>query len=319
MATTSAWQTRRRPCTHAALTSSTTTSREAAPGGPLSVQASIAAREITRADIWTISEMNHLPVGARFGRRSVVRGPVIAGSTGRSRGTCCSRSRRPVPPRARAAGRRVTPPPAAANARPIGRQLTRHSSPVLNEPKKNVSDRVGTRARSLAERNPVGAIVGVNQRWGMIGFGPSRFVSEAGAVADPHERGRSPAVVPASHDPIELVVALGPVLRLPQVLRHRIERQAEGIPDAGGPHARPERVAGRCRSVRRQPKDLAPRRRTVLRVLRLGRVADRHVQHAVGPEEQSPTAVLMQRTRRARVDDAHLCGSLPIPRSPARI
>ena len=45
----------------------------------------------------------------------------------------------------------------------------------------------GVRAQRtvIAKATPVGAMVGVNQRRGRMGLGPSRFVSEGG-VADPH-------------------------------------------------------------------------------------------------------------------------------------
>ena len=47
---------------------------------------------------------------------------------------------------------------------------------------------------------------------------------------------RAPPEVPALDDPVELVVALGPVLRLPQLARLGIEGEAETVPQPVRPH-----------------------------------------------------------------------------------
>src|SRR5207248_8659540 len=60
---------------------------------------------------------------------------------------------------------------------------------------------------------------------------------------------RPPGVVAARDDPVQLIVALGAVLRLPEVPGERVEREAEAVPEPVRPdEAAGERVVGRCRS-----------------------------------------------------------------------
>ena len=103
---------------------------------------------------------------------------------------------------------------------------------------------------------------------------------------------RAPAVVAARDDPVELIVALGPVLRLPQVACLRIEREPEAVAMPVGVDPRPrEGVVARDAARRRHPEHLAAVHRLVLRELGLLGLPDDHVEHAVGTEEH-PSAVV---------------------------
>ena len=199
----------------------------------------------------------------------------------RSRGRCCSRWRRPVQPRAKSGRSPVTPPP-RSDERASGTWIhsARHSSPVLYVPKRSAPTEWGPSAQSSQKATPVGAMVGVNQRRGRIGFGPSRFVSE-GDVADPQSAAGPQPLVPPAHDPIQLVVALRAVLGLPQVAGNRIEPQAERVADARGPHA-PIRTGSPARP--RHPLSTggsSSRRRELLGGSRVARIADRDVAYAL--------------------------------------
>ena len=136
----------------------------------------------------------------------------------------------------------------------------------------------GVRERPLREDLGVGAVtVRVSRRCGVT----------AGLRRPPRE-------VAALDDPVQLVVALRPVLALPEALGVRIEREAERVAVAEGPHERAEGVRRGHRAVGVHAQDLAPR--FVGEVLCGGRVLptvpDHDVERAVGPERDAASVVV---------------------------
>jgi hypothetical protein len=123
----------------------------------------------------------------------------------------------------------------------------------------------------------------------------------------PAVEARTPRVVRPGLDAIQLVVALGPVLGLPQIPGLGIEVEAEGVAQAEGEDQARERVVARHASARRHPKDLAADVVEILsRRLIHPAVADHRVQHAVGSEEDASAVVIRAGRRGGPEDDLRM-------------
>jgi hypothetical protein len=132
------------------------------------------------------------------------------------------------------------------------------------------------------------------------------------AVAD-----HRPSIVAAAHDHVELVAALGAVLRGPQLTRLRVEGEAlqaavSVAPDLGErAGATDERVIRRYAPVVVQADDLTLMKRKILSGMLFARhreridgaVRDRDEQIAVGVERQPRPVVRLARAPRARLED----------------
>jgi hypothetical protein len=103
-----------------------------------------------------------------------------------------------------------------------------------------------------------------------------------------------PSEVPSALHAVDLVVAIGPVLRLPEVAGPRIETQAEGVadPERVDGIAGAERVVRRDRSVREEPQDLSSHTGGILRELRLMGLAGHDVERAVRAEREVAAIVI---------------------------
>src|SRR5919106_159490 len=125
---------------------------------------------------------------------------------------------------------------------------------------------------------------------------PLRLGRAGPALAGPRApRGPAPSVVLALHDEVDLVVALGAVLGLPQPARIGIEPEPVGVAVAVGERPAPEGIAGRPASVLAHPEDLAERAPLPLRQGRPLGVAGDRVQHVVGAEVDHAAVVELAR------------------------
>ena len=123
---------------------------------------------------------------------------------------------------------------------------------------------------------------------------------------------RTPRVVVARLHEVDLVVALGAVLGLPQVAVLGVEGEPEGVADAVGEDARAvaadRRVRGGHRAVGVHAQDLAAQvAGEILRVRRRVTVAHDRVELAVWSEQDATPVVVRARTGRRRDDrgEAH--------------
>ena len=161
---------------------------------------------------------------------------------------------------------RVDAPPGGCPARRSrsptrrrGRRSARRdgATPVFTSPKNRSALRPGLpRPQPSQNASPVMPIVPTNQSFGRCrGVGPLLFVFPGAFAAAVLVR--PPSEVPAADDQVDLVVAFGAVLGLPQPVRLRVEREPEGVADAEREHAAArDRVVRRHASGRRHPQDL---------------------------------------------------------------
>jgi hypothetical protein len=127
--------------------------------------------------------------------------------------------------------------------------------------------------------------------------GQSRAVVLAAAVGV-----EVPAVVGPRDDVVDLVIARRSRLGLVAGAVRGIEAEAERIAHAERVRAVAERIAGRRLAHGRDPQDLAVGITRVLGVRRISLIADRHVEHPVGPEREAAAVVVVE-VRREPVED----------------
>ena len=128
------------------------------------------------------------------------------------------------------------------------------------------------------------------------------------ARLEPH-RGKSPAVIVAFVDHIDLVAAGRAMFGFPKIARHRIEGEAFGIavaetPDRGNRIGDfDEGIVGRDRAVLIDAMDFAQRRGETLRIDHVVPLADREEQVALAVEQKSRAVMIagggVKRGRRA--------------------
>src|SRR5512132_2730197 len=111
----------------------------------------------------------------------------------------------------------------------------------------------------------------------------------------------APAEVRAFDDQVDLVVALGTVLGLPQPIRLRIEREPERVAVTERPDPRTERIPGGDRPIRVDPQDLAAKVPLLLTVRGISVLTGDDVELVIRPEEDPP-AVVIRRARDAPLE-----------------